>query len=205
MIENIWPLPVLETERTILQPWKLEYAEEMLTFTTNEEVIRLSDGWKLIDTVKKAERKIKKFIDGKANEWAITIKQSGENKIVGSIGFNREQLKLSNYKIFGFDDSSGDTSKSFIGPFGYLIAKSYWGQGIATEAALRVMEYAFTDLKTDVITTAHKNHNARSKRVIEKCGFKFRDIFPKNKANDPESRAYYFLTLGDYAKLREMK
>jgi len=205
MIENIWPLPILETERTVLLPWKLEYAEEMLTFAADEEVIRLSSGWKLIDTVKKAERKIKKYIDGKENEWAIAIKQNGENKIVGHIGFNREQLKLSNYKIFGFDDSGGDTDKSFIGPFGYSLAKNYWGQGIATEAVLRVMEYAFTDLKTDVMTIYHKNHNARSKRVIEKCGFKFRDILPKNKTSDPESRAYYFLTLDDYAKLRKMK
>jgi len=59
------------------------------------------------------------------------------------------------------------------------------------------MAYAFADLQTDVITTCHKNYNIRSKRVIEKYGFIFRDIFPKNKADDPESRAYYYLKRGE--------
>jgi len=199
MINNIWPLPILETERLILLPWKLEYAEEMLTFAANEEVIMLSDGWKLIGTVKKAERKINKYVNDMANEWAIALKYSDRNKIIGSIGFNREQLKLSGYKIFDFDDSNGDTDRSIIAPFGYLVAKDYWGQGIATEAAMRIIKYAFTDLKTDVITVYHKNSNIQSKRVIEKCGFKFRDIFPKNKATDPESKAYYFLTLNHFS------
>lgn len=181
MINSI-TLPMLETDRLVLLPWRLEYAEDMLTFASNENVIIASGGWQLITDVKKAREKIKNWIERNSDEWAIAVKMNNSNKIIGSIGMHKKKYK--------------DYNLSF--DFGYLIAEEYWGQGIAPEAVQKLMHYAFVGLKCDVMTVYHKVFNNRSKRVIEKCKFKFRGIYPKNSKDSPDANVCYYLTQDDY-------
>ena len=176
-------LPVLETDRLFLLPWRLEYAKDMLLFASNENVINSAGGWKLITDENKAKIKIKNWIDKEADEWAISIKK--ENKIIGWIGMHKNSFK--NYD-FSLD-------------FGYGVAEEYWGKGIAAEAAQKLMHYAFIGLKCDVMTVSHKVFNKRSRRVIEKCQFNFRGVYPKSKSNDKNSLACYFLTREEYINL----
>ncbi len=56
---------------------------------------------------------------------------------------------------------------------GYWIAPALWGQGYATEAARAVVAFGFDDLGLHKITTRCFAENAASRRVIEKCGFRF--------------------------------
>ncbi|MDQ3375090.1 MAG: GNAT family N-acetyltransferase [Acidobacteriota bacterium] len=56
---------------------------------------------------------------------------------------------------------------------GYAIAKQYWGNGLATEASLRFLEYAFERLKPDKIVAVARPENAASRRVMEKLGMSF--------------------------------
>jgi len=56
---------------------------------------------------------------------------------------------------------------------GYVLAESYWGKGYTTEAAKRLIQYAFEELNIDLLSVYHYPHNIRSKRVIEKCGFHY--------------------------------
>ena len=78
------------------------------------------------------------------------------NKVIGSIGLHKDvKREMENAKMIGM----------------------YWlktiGKGYATEAARRVIQYAFEELGFDLISVYHFPHNKRSKRVIEKCGFKY--------------------------------
>jgi RimJ/RimL family protein N-acetyltransferase len=173
---------MLETNRLILLPWKLEYAEDMLLFASNQNVIDAAGGWKLLANIKEAKEKIKSDINRNSDEWAIALKINDGNKIIGSIGMHKNKFK--DYKL-SFD-------------FGYLIAEEYWGQGIATEAAKKIMHYAFVGLKCDVMTVSHMVFNNRSKRVVEKCGFKLRGIYPKHSPDNPKSKACYFLPRDEY-------
>jgi len=179
--------PILETERLLLLPWKLEYAQDMLFFASNENVVNASDGWKIIDTAKKAASKIQKFVDNVKEdkwEWAIALKTNDSHKIIGSIG--------------GFKNTSNALGYDFDFHFGYLIAEEYWGQGLCTEAAQRLIHYAFMELKCDIVTANHRVSNIRSKRVIEKCKLNLRGIFPKKSPEAPNSKACYVLTRNDY-------
>ena len=55
---------------------------------------------------------------------------------------------------------------------GWTIAPAYQGQGLASEAATRLLDYAFKDLdKSHVISLIHPD-NAPSRRVAEKLGQK---------------------------------
>jgi len=53
---------------------------------------------------------------------------------------------------------------------GYHVHRSYWGQGLATEAAHAVRDYAFTTLGCDHIISLIRPENLPSRRVAEKNG-----------------------------------
>ncbi len=54
--------------------------------------------------------------------------------------------------------------------FGYWIGRPYWGNGFATEAAHRLVEFAFDALKIETLTAAWHFDNPRSGHVLEKLG-----------------------------------
>lgn len=55
---------------------------------------------------------------------------------------------------------------------GYWVGREAWGRGIATEAAREMLRYAFEELGLSLVSVTHYPQNARSRRVIEKCGFR---------------------------------
>ncbi|GJL65364.1 MAG: N-acetyltransferase [Nitrospirales bacterium] len=56
---------------------------------------------------------------------------------------------------------------------GFWIHPDFWGQGYATEATRAVLDFGFSSLHASKIVTAHAIWNIRSKRVIEKLGFRY--------------------------------
>jgi RimJ/RimL family protein N-acetyltransferase len=184
--EHVLNLPVLETDRLFLLPWKLEYAKDMLIFASNEKVINAAGGWKLVPDINKAKAKIKSYIKRDSLNWAISIKTYDSFKIIGSIGM-RVTKALKEYDL--------------CMDFGYLLAEEYWGQGICTEASQKLMNYTFMNLKCDAMMVSHRIFNVRSQRVIEKCKFKLRGIYPKSRQGDPNSLAYYILSREAYIDL----
>jgi RimJ/RimL family protein N-acetyltransferase len=54
--------------------------------------------------------------------------------------------------------------------FGYWIGKPYWRNGYATEAARRIVRFAFEDLDTDYLTAGWFFDNPVSGRILEKLG-----------------------------------
>ena len=56
---------------------------------------------------------------------------------------------------------------------GYHLRPHYWAQGLATEAAKVVINYAFQTLKVSALFAAHYPGNVASRHVLEKLGFRF--------------------------------
>ena len=54
---------------------------------------------------------------------------------------------------------------------GYWIGKPYWGRGYATEAARRVVKFAFDELGAGALAARWMIDNPASGRVLEKIGF----------------------------------
>ncbi|MFR9710224.1 GNAT family N-acetyltransferase [Paenibacillus sp. MB22_1] len=53
----------------------------------------------------------------------------------------------------------------------YLIGKSHWGRGYATEAVQGLINYCFNNLGLSKLTAVVKPENKASKNVLEKLGF----------------------------------
>jgi RimJ/RimL family protein N-acetyltransferase len=59
---------------------------------------------------------------------------------------------------------------------GYWLGAPYWGQGIATEAARAVIDFAFADLDQEMLVAGARVSNPASRRVLEKCGFQWTGV-----------------------------
>jgi RimJ/RimL family protein N-acetyltransferase len=55
------------------------------------------------------------------------------------------------------------------------IGEPFWGRGYATEATQAVIDRAFADERITVLWCSNRASNTRARRVIEKCGFQFRE------------------------------
>jgi ribosomal-protein-alanine N-acetyltransferase len=76
----------------------------------------------------------------------------------------------------------GDGGLRFLGKtheveVGYVLAKAYWGKGLATEVAAASLKYGFEVLKLERIVAVADTENMASRRVMEKVGMKYQHNF----------------------------
>ena len=61
---------------------------------------------------------------------------------------------------------------------GFHLVKRSWGKGLATEAALGALDYAWQKLRLSKVYAGHHPDNRASQRILKKLGFEFvGDIF----------------------------
>jgi RimJ/RimL family protein N-acetyltransferase len=95
-----------------------------------------------------------------------------------------------------------DKLRPYIGPSDY-IALSYvlrpasWGQGIATEAAARLLRHAFDALQLDCLMAVTMSANKASQRVLEKIGMR-----PFRNSRTPTGHRVRFFRIDPPADLR---
>ena len=141
----------LETPRLVLRPFLLSDLPAFFAYASKSN-IGPSAGWKPHASIEESQTILEKFINAESL-WAITLKSDG--RLIGSIGLHEDRHR----------------SNPRVRSLGYVLDDEYWGQGLVTEAARRVIRYAFEELPIDMLSVGHYPFNERSKRVIEKCGF----------------------------------
>ena len=55
--------------------------------------------------------------------------------------------------------------------FGIAIAKPWWNRGYGTDATETILRFAFEEMRLHRVSLTVQDHNARARRVYEKCGF----------------------------------
>jgi ribosomal-protein-alanine N-acetyltransferase len=75
----------------------------------------------------------------------------------------------------------------------YLLREKYWGQGLATEAARALLEYAFGEMNLPQVDSAAASDNLASVRVMEKLGMRSLGL-------DAESGRAFTLTREEYLR-----
>ena len=85
--------------------------------------------------------------------WAVILKK--ENRFIGDCGMTMQCIH-----------------GRMLPEIGYHIKREYQRRGYASEAAQRCMRYAFEEEGLRMLTVYHFPWNDRSRRVIEKCGFR---------------------------------
>lgn len=146
---------VLETRRLILRPFQEADAADLYGYARDPRV-GLPAGWPPHQSLEES-REIIATVFSAPNTFAVVDKPSG--KVIGSAGFvGRHQTLLP-----GPDDE-----------IGYALSPEYWGRGLMPEAVEELLRYGFEELGFCSIWCNHWNQNQKSRRVIEKCGFRYR-------------------------------
>jgi ribosomal-protein-alanine N-acetyltransferase len=144
---------MLETERLILRRLEDADADAIYAMRSDAEVMRyIREPQKRRETEKWIRLVSSRWEKDKMGFCAVIEKKS--EKLIGWCGVW----------------SLAETGEVEIG---YAIEKEFWNQGLATEAAKVLLEYAFANIKTDRITAVADPENVSSRRVMEKLGMKF--------------------------------
>ena len=147
---------IFETERLLLRPWVEDDAEELYECAKDPRVGPCA-GWPAHTSVENSREIIKDVLSGEGT-FAICLKETG--RPIGSIGlFGTNQTK------FPMDEPEIEV--------GYWVGYPYWGQGIVTEAVMRLQKYVFEERDHKVMWCAFYEGNNRSARTMAKCGFTY--------------------------------
>lgn len=148
----------ITTPRLLLSPWTLsvEDVKGLYDYAKNPNV-GPNAGWAPHKDEKESEDIIRELFMP-FEVWSIRDRETG--RLMGSIGLEPDRRR------------EGVNSREM----GYSLGEEFWGHGYMTEAAKAVMKYAFDELGLTVMGICTGPQNKRSRRVIEKCGFKFEGI-----------------------------
>ncbi len=143
----------------------IETARLILRTVTMEDVEGVALSWKLDEGAisrQEAEERIRWMLDnhrqnapGKVVHLCLAIVPKDAQGIIGWCGLDHR-----------------DRSKAAPVLF-YLLKASYWGKGLATEAAAAVLGCAFGELELARVNSAAAFENVASKRVMEKIGMRY--------------------------------
>ncbi len=145
---------ILETERLILRPWCEEDAQDCYDYASDPRVGPAA-GWPVHPSVDYS-RQIIRDVLSQPETYAVVWQKSG--RVIGSIG-----LKF--HSDLAHEDNECE--------LGYCVGVPYWGRGVATEAAREMLRHAFADLALDRVWCGYYDGNEKSRRVQEKCGFRY--------------------------------
>ncbi|MGI6509088.1 MAG: Cof-type HAD-IIB family hydrolase [Erysipelotrichaceae bacterium] len=146
---------MIKTERLLLRPFRLTDLDDFYEYAKIDGVGQMA-GWSPHKDKKESKKILEMFINGRRT-FALVLK----DKVIGSFG-------LDEYKTNEFPEYN----KLQGVELGYVLGKDYWGNGYMPEAVEAVISYLFDIEKLDFIICGHFEWNKRSKRVIEKNGFK---------------------------------
>ena len=147
---------ILETKRLILRPWKEEDAEELYHYAKNP-LVGPAAGWPPHTSVENS-RDIIRGVLSEPETYEVVLKES--QKPIGSVG-----IMTGSHSNLEISDEEGE--------IGYWIGVPYWGQGLIPEAVRELIRYGFEELNLMTIWCAYFDGNEKSRRVQEKCGFRY--------------------------------
>lgn len=142
----------IETPRLVLRRWKESDLYDLFDIMKSPSV--LSGGFEPHTSIDASAELLSKYIESN-DRWAIELKNSG--KVIGCIGIVP-------------DNNRG---KLYAHSINYVLSEHYRGNGYMTEAVRRIIQYAFKELDSDLLSAFCVPENVKSKKVLERCGFEY--------------------------------
>lgn len=146
----------LETPRLLLRRWKSNDLDSFAGVNAQPDVMRYINDGRTLDRAATGERLTtyqRHWDEHGFGLYAVEVKQTGE--------------------LAGFTGLAVPAFLPEIMPaveIGWRLGRAYWGQGLATEAAQRVVTYARAELGLRRLVSIHVVGNEASARVMVKLG-----------------------------------
>ena len=149
-------IPILETERLTLRPFSEDDVNPFFELSQDPDVMRYV-GDRRVPTLQEAWR----AVAGWVGHWALrgygqwAIEERGGGQLIGRAGIINPA--------------------EWPGPeVGYLLGRSWWGRGYATEGARAAMEWGFREIGFDELISLIDPANTPSMAVAMRLGEKLR-------------------------------
>ena len=146
------PAPV-DGERLRLRVFRLGEAVQLSALLIDFEVVRFAGEipwpYGLPQAAGFIAQSHRHFAHGR--DCVFAIERLADDELIGCIALHA--------------DAGGKTAR-----LGYWLGQPYWRNGYATEAARRVVAFAFEDLKADMVWAGWFHDNPRSGNVLAKLG-----------------------------------
>jgi ribosomal-protein-alanine N-acetyltransferase len=144
----------IETERLILRRFTMEDVQAMYDNWASDDDVTRYLTWPTHSDLSITEMVLKSWVDSYAGDdfynWAIELKSLGQP--IGNIAVVRIREHVSSAEI------------------GYCMGKTWWHQGIMSEALTAVMDYLFDRVGMNRVQAEHAVDNPNSGGVMLKCG-----------------------------------
>ena len=148
----------IETDRLILRRYTLEDADAMYKNWASDSEVTKFLTWQPHSSVDVSrsiiEDWLKKYSDEKYYQWAIVLKDNG-NEPIGDISVVHMNEDISMVHI------------------GYCLGRAWWRRGIMSEALKAVMDFMFDTVEVNRVESRHDPRNPNSGKVMQKCGMKY--------------------------------
>lgn len=145
----------LKTDRLLLRKIEFEDVNFIFKHFSDEEVCKYLVDNEPVKTIEEAKAIINwsysNNIDPNNNRWLIVFKET--NEPIGTIGYHR------------WDKNNN------IAEIGYDLCKSYWKQGIMSEAMRIVLKFGFEEMGLNRIQAFVHIENVASYSILKKHGF----------------------------------
>lgn len=174
----------METDRLVLRPWRESDAEALFRFASDPDIGPIA-GWPTHISVEES-REIIRTVFSAPETYAVVPK--GEDYPVGCCG------------IMFSDSLHSAAMKHGEAEIGYWIGKPYWGQGMIPEAVEALLARCFNELGLNAVWCGYYDGNIKSKRVCEKCGFRFHHTneYVLSPLGDKRTEHFYLMTKEDF-------
>lgn len=169
----------MQTDRLILRPWQESDAESLYRYASDPDTGPIA-GWPPHTNVGNS-LEIIRTVFAAPEVYAVVLKIT--NEPVGSCGI-----------MFSNGLHSADMTQDEA-EIGYWIGKPYWGQGLIPEAVGALVERCFEYFALSAVWIGHYDGNAQSRRVAEKCGFRYHHTEYGKPSLLGDTRTEHFLRL----------
>lgn len=168
---------VITLDRIYLRQFNMNDVDDLFEYASNEDITEHLT-WNPHKNKEETRLLLQNLFtkyDESTFRWAIVLKEN--NKLIGSI----DVVRL---------DKVNETAE-----IGYVLNIAYHNQGIMSEAFKGVINYLFNEVNLKEITACFELGNEASKRVMEKCGLKSKNLIKEKvlalKGNKITYVSYY--------------
>ena len=146
---------ITETERLFIREWCLEDVEALYKIMSDEEVMRYVWDYNPATFNQVEQFVLQCMAESSSREWTTWALISKYDKtLIGYCGF----------LVRSYGEYKGETE------MGWLIDRNYWGNGLATEAALKVLTLGMDSWSFNKVIASAREENTQSVKIMEKIG-----------------------------------
>ena len=159
----------IETDRIVLRRFTKDDAEAMYRNWASDSEVTKYLTWPVHSSVEDSKAVLdvwtSSYLQKNYYQWAIVLKEHGNDPIggIGAVNLNDDIAMVH---------------------IGYCLGKTWWHQGIMSEALKAVMDYFFDIVGANRVESRHDPRNPHSGMVMKKCGMKYEGTMRESDRNN---------------------